>query len=579
MSFKNAFTPSLISRGMLLLAAAGLAISSFPVTAAYRPPDMDKSIFAADEIKLDKFSRAGLVGALVSIARDFDEKDHGVEYDVRSYALAIAGRLDKDNNKVQECLAQLKSSGKTLGEDKASKKRTSGRLYSGIRALMRKKDNKANQTCAAYCVDIALKFDPEGEKKDKLKELEDTLKKAGIKPTWSGMLKSPVHHDTGFGGDPQVFEKVEREMPGGSAKEFARRQSRIIGLSVRRLASGKHAGAASSVIVTALQEDGQDGLLFKFDQKVGTMMAGSLEEVIKFMRVRYGKDKIPNGYKVDIVLGDKNQLVDGPSGGTAFALVIDSLFSGKEIDPEYACTGTITADGESGIIGGVAGKIRGAINRDCKIVGIPKGNAKGVYDSYLLDGMGSLLKINVFTQKNFDQAYKLASKEKDDDVKFSMATYKEVAALVGKDGPSILKNDKVKEKLQQILEKTPNHLCAKVLLDYANGESVKTLSVRGTLDEIDTELSAFGRGGMGEEGKVTAEEGRVHLEKIKDMIDSRFKDYYDAALSLCTAIGKGTTEGEEKEAFAKRIRNLYNKAASARTKILGDPKIVEEMNS
>ncbi|BDS07252.1 hypothetical protein NT6N_22920 [Oceaniferula spumae] len=562
-----------------MLAAAGIAISSFPVTAAYRPPDMEKKIFAADDIQLDKFSRAGLVGALVSVARDFNKEEDGVEYDTRSYALAIAGRLDKDNSKVQDCLDQLKSNGKTIDEEKAEKKRTSSRLYSGVRALMRKKDNKANMTCAAYCVDIALLFDPDGERKDKFKEMEEELKKGDYKVKWKGLLKSPIHHNANpFGGGEQEFVKVEREMPGGDAKEFARRQSRIIGLSVRRLASGKHAGAASSVIVTALKEDDQDGLLFKFDQKVGTMMAGSLEEVIKFLRVRYGKDKIPNGYKVDIVLGDKHQLVDGPSGGTAFSLVIDSLFSGEEIDPAYACTGTITADGESGIIGGVAGKIRGAINRDCKIVGIPYGNAKGVYDSFLLDGMDSLLKINVFTQRNFDEAHKLSRKDKDADVLAAMDNYKQVAALVKKDGPDILKNQAVKDKLQEVLDKAPNHLCAKVLLDFANGQHVKTLSVRGTLDEIDTELSAFGRGGIGDEGKATAEEGVEHLERIKDMIDSRFKDYHSAALSLCQAIVKGANEGEEKDAYAKRIRNLYSKASSARSKILGDPKIVEEMN-
>lgn len=574
------FKPSpIFARCALLFAAIGLAISSFPVTAAYRPPDMDKKIFDTKEIKLDKFSRAGLVGALVSVARDFNEEDHKVEFDTRSYALAIAGRLDKDNSKVADCLDQLKSNGNTIDEENAEKKRTSKRLYSGIRGLIRKKDNKANQTCAAYCIDIALQFDPEGEKKDKLKEMQEELKKAGFKANWKGLLKSPIHHNNNpFGGREQEFVKVEREMPGGDAKEFARRQSRIIGLSVRRLASGKHAGAASSVIVTALQEEGQDGLLFKFDQKVGTMMAGSLEEVIKFMRVRYGKDKIPTGYKVDIVLGDKNQLVDGPSGGTAFSLVIDSLFSGEEIDPEYACTGTITADGESGVIGGVAGKIRGAINRGCKIVGVPHGNAKGVYDSFLLDGMDSLLKINVFTQRNFDEAHKLSRKEKDEDVKLALATYKQVAELVKKDGPDILKNNKVKEKLQLVLDKTPNHLCAKVLLDYANGQSVKTLSVRGTLDEIDTELSAFGRGGFGDGSKETASEGIEHLNKIKGMIDSRFKDYHEAALALCEAIKKGTSDGEEKEAYTKRIRNLYNKAANKRSKILGDPKIVEEMS-
>lgn len=579
MNHDNIRPSHFIARCALFAAALGLIVSSFPVTAAYRPPDMEKKIFNPKEIRINKIDRAGLVGALVSVARDFDEKDHEVEYDTRAYALAIAGRLDKDSNKVQDTLKQLEDSGETIDEENAKKDKTSRRLYSGIRALMRKKDNKANLKCAAYCIDIALRFNPEYEKKDKLDELASKLDKDGYKANWKGMLKSAIHHNTNplFGSRNQ-FTKVEREMPGGDAKEFARRQSRIIGLSVRQLPSGQHAGAASAVIVTALEEEDQDDLLFKFDQKVGTMMAGSLEDVIKLMRVRHSKSKIPKGYIIDITLGDKAGLVDGPSAGTAFALVIDSLFTGEEIDPAYACTGTMTQDGESGKIGGVAGKIRGAINKDCQIVGIPVTNAEGVWDSFLLDGIGTLLKINVFTQKNFDEAYALSRKEKSSDIKEAMAAYKMVADLVGEKGKSALQHPQVKQKLQQVLDKTPNHLCAKVLLDFSNGKHVKTLSLRGSFDEIDMQLSAFQRG-LSEDSKETAKDSMAHLDKISKILDSRVKPYLAATQKLIKAIEKGKNDGEEDSDFSKRINNLYGDAAKARSKIMEDPKIVEEMTN
>ncbi|MGB0774822.1 MAG: S16 family serine protease, partial [Akkermansiaceae bacterium] len=384
-------------------AALALLVSTFHVQAAYRPPDMEKKIFNTKDVKLGKFDRAGLVGALVSIARDFDKKEHDVELDTRSYALAIAGRLDKDNKKVKDTLEQLKSNGKSVGEDGVEKKRIAGRLYSGIRALIRKKDNKANQTCAAYCVSIALLFDPEGEKSDKLKEMKKDLEKAGFKASWKGLLKAAIRHNNSpFGGEEQKFEEVERPMPGGDATKFAKKQTRINGLVIRKLSSGRHMGAASSIMFTALRSEDTEGLLFKFDQKVGTMMAGSIEEVIKLMRVRYeDTDKVPSGYKIDIVFEDKYTLVDGPSAGTAFALAVDSLFSGEELDDKYACTGAITADGQTGPIGGVASKIRGAKNKGCTLVGIPVSNAKGVADYMLLNGIDQVLSIQVFTQKNF----------------------------------------------------------------------------------------------------------------------------------------------------------------------------------
>lgn len=282
---------------------------------------------------------------------------------------------------------------------------------------------------------------------------------------------------------------------------------------------------------------------------------------------------------IDITLGDKG-IVDGPSAGTAFALAIDSLFTGEEIDRGYAVTGTITSDGESGVIGGVAGKIRGAINKDCKIVGIPHGNAKGVYDSFLLDGHAPLLKINVFTQKTFEDAYKLSRVEKASNIVTAMATYQKVADLAQEKGTEVLKNPKIQAELEKVIQAAPNHLSAKVLLDWSKGKHTKTLSLRGSLDEIDQEMSAFRMGGIkGGEGKATAEEAVKHLNAIKDKLDRRMMPYLDAAMVLCKAIKAGMNEGEEEKDFSKRIGNLYKKAAGARSKILGDPKIVEEMDT
>ena len=579
MSLLKVFVRQFFLRCVLLQVILGVAVLSLPVAAAYRPPNLEKEIFVVDDIQLNRFDRAGLVGALVSVARDFDLKDDKVEYDVRSYALAIASRLNKDSAKVKDTLEQLKDSGNTIGEAEADKKRTAGRLYSGIRSLMRKKDNEANLKCAAYCVDIALQFAPDSDNADKLEEMAKSLEKDGHKANWKGMLKAPLHKETNpVASRKNVFEKVERTMPGGEAKEFARRQARIMGLTVRRLPNGKHVGAAHAVIVTTLEEEDQEDLLFKFDQNVGTMMAGSLEDVIKFMRVRHSKNKVPSGYLVDITLGDKHGLVDGPSAGTAFALVIDSLFTGDEIDPAYACTGTITADGESGVIGGVAGKIRGAINKDCTIVGIPKGNSKAVWDTFLLDGIGSLLKINIFTQKNFEDAYKLSRVNKAENITAAMEDYKKVADLVQAKGKDQLNHPAVKKKLQEVLDKTPNHLSAKVLLDFANGKHVKTLSLRGSFDEIDMEMVAFRRG-LGEDSKTAAKESIEHLEEIEDILDSRVQPYFKEAMVLIKAIEKGNTDGEDDQAFSKRIISLYMKASKARAKIMEDPKIVEEMSS
>ena len=126
-------------------------------------------------------------------------------------------------------------------------------------------------------------------------------------------------------------------------------QSAVYGLVVVQLGNGKHAGAASSIIASAIREEDIDGVTFKLNQKAGPMMANSLESIVNYLRVKYGDtgEKVPTGnYLVDIVFEDKDQPVDGPSAGTAMALLLDSLFSGVELDEKFACTGGITPNGK-----------------------------------------------------------------------------------------------------------------------------------------------------------------------------------------------------------------------------------------
>jgi hypothetical protein len=510
---------------------------------------------------------------------------------VRSYALAIAGRLDKKNPKVQDCLKQLKEEGKTVGED-ASKSRISRRLYSGLRALMRKKDNKDNQKCAAYVADIALRFDPEGDRSEKITKLRDELKDAGYEADWNGVLGRVIRH----GGMPweqnreEEYVKPEVKMPGGTAKDFARLQSRINALVVRQLPNGAHAGAASTVNATALEEEGVKGLIFTFNQKVGPMMGGCLEEVVKFLRVRYAKKKnlIPDGYKIELGFQNKYQMKDGPSAATVFTLLLDSLFSGEEIDDAFAATGDITADGMVQKIGGVAAKIRGATKRGCTIVGIPEGNAKGVMDLLVMDGPEQLLDIQIFTMEDFDQARAISRKKKSEDVQATMDAFASVAAKIkeSKDFEA-LKDPAIQLQLKQVVERMPNHLSAKLLLDYGKGEAPKQLSVGGTFQEIDILSSGMIRqaGMMIMMGKVKisddlrkeAKDSIKGLQKIAKIIDPRVAIYEESVIDVAKLFAEGRKPGEKEEAFIKRIHDKMEHLQAVRTKLMENPEIMEEI--
>lgn len=586
-------TPRILSRTLVVL---GLLVSPLALADNYRPPNLEKNLFDVKKVELDRFDRSGAVSSLVSVARDFDEEDE-VDFDLRSNALAIAHRLDPDNDRLKDVLDQLKDSGKAISED-ADKSRVSRRLASSVRSLMRKKDNKDNLICAAYITDIGLRLDPDGGSAERLEEARGELEKAGHKADWKDMLGAPVRQQRNpWEEEEVVFEKKEVEMPAGKGERFAQSQSRVTGLVVRQLGNGNLAGSASMVNATALKEKDVDELLFTFNQDVGPMMGGSLEEVIKFLRIRYesSPEKIPAGYKIELGFQDKYVPKDGPSAATAFTLLLDSLFSGETLDDDFACTGDMTADGMVQRIGGAAAKIRGATKRGCKIVGIPVDNAKEIGDVLLLDGIAQLLDIQVFTMKDFNEAYAISRAEKSAEVVETLDLFRKVADVVRDAGPDSLKNAAVQTRLETVLERMPNHLSAKLLLDEGRGKSPQILTVGGTLSQIEIATSGtlrnLGRAiftqrfGGGEDDnfkldKETLNEAQAavdELDKLAKAIDPRLKDYHSAVSKVCKAVASGPNDGEEGKAYGERLKNLLDAVQTAYRKLMEDPEILEDI--
>jgi len=279
---------------------------------------------------------------------------------------------------------------------------------------------------------------------------------------------------------------------------------------------------------------------------------------------------------------------DGPSAATVFTLVLDSLFSGEEIDDEFAATGDMTADGMVQKIGGVAAKIRGATKRGCKIVGIPVGNAKGVRDLLVMDGPEQLLDIQIFTMKTFDQAHAISRKEKSEDVQATLDAFSSVVAKVKEGtGFAALKDPAIQLQLQQVVKRMPNHLSAKLLLDYGKGEAPKRISIGGSFQEIDILASGMLRQAMmmvyqkqvklNDDLRKEAKDSIKGLEKMAKLIDPRVKEYEDSVIAVAKLFVEGRGDGESDKEFIKRINTKMEHLQSVRTKLMEDPEIMEEI--
>jgi hypothetical protein len=412
------------------------------------------------------------------------------------------------------------------------------------------------------------------------------------------IVHQPKRSNNPFEEPEDQLEKKEVTMPGGSGKTFARNQSHANALVVRQLEGGNFAGAASTVNATALSEKGVEGLLFTFNQEVGKMMGGSLEEVVKFLRVRYEPtpDKIPSGFRIELGFQDKYVPKDGPSAATLFTLVLDSLFSGEELDDGFACTGDITADGMVQKIGGTAGKIRGATKRGCKVVGIPEGNGKEVSDVLLMDGPEQLLNIQVFTMKNFEEAHAISRKKKSSDVQAVLDSFSKIAEVVKSKGFDTLKNAEVQKRLDGIVAKMPNHLSAKLLLEFGKGTNSKVLSIGGSFKEIQGASSGIFRQAsmliyrmrgddddkdpeikISDDQKKEAKESIDTLKKLEANIDPRLKDFTEVVVTACQAYADGPKKDEKAKEFTERLKEAMEKVQNAQAKLQKDPDIMEEL--
>jgi len=552
----------------------------------YRPPNLEKDIFDVDKLKIDKISEAALFTGLISVARDFDEEDHEVEYDLRSNALAIAGRLDPESQTFIDTAEQLKQNGRTIGEDN-NKSDVSAKIYRGVRVLMRGKDNEANKKCAGYCIDIALRLDPDGRYAKKLKDYQEDTGEV----KWDDLFGAPVFNDGFFGQqDRNEFKERRETIPGGKAEGFAATQAGVFGLSVRQLSNGRHAGAASELTATALKAADVEGIEFHIDQKVGNMTGNSLEEIKKLMRVRHEADgRMPSGYRISITFEDKDGLLDGPSAGTAMSIILDSLFTGNKLDDKFAVTGAITAAGKVKPIGGVAGKIRGATNKGCNLVGVPHENIKGVSDILVLDGIEKLMNIQVFSFKTLDGAIKVASKNKPEEVKQTIEDFNKVADLIKTKGEESLKHVKVIALLEDVVKKMPNHESARILLSVAKGTEKKILSLGGSFHQINVHASGLQTSlqkmmftdeiTMSSSEREVIKEAFTELKGVSEKLDPRLKDYNGTMLTVLETLSEGPKDDENSKEFTARFKKLWEASNVERKKLMDNPEIMEELYS
>lgn len=279
--------------------------------------------------------------------------------------------------------------------------------------------------------------------------------------------------------------RAEQVSPDVGGRDFVKNISAIKGLLVMELGRGNYAGKASQMSCTVVpHDDATHKTQAGFNQTVGDDMLKALAEVAKHSILTYGP--FPLGQKIEFAFEDKYGGKDGPSAAVACALMLHSVRSGMEIDSVFAVTGDMNADGSVQPVGGVPDKIRGAANRSCTYVGVPLQAEKQLADAIMIDGPAGLWEIAVFSITKFDDAVALATAKKSPELTAAISGFAEIQkVLQSNKTPALLSNPKVLERLATVVKQAPNCTSAKLLLQYGSGKMPKTLSLGGSLNQVD----------------------------------------------------------------------------------------------
>lgn len=400
---------------------------------------------------------------------------------------------------------------------------------------------------AAHVFDLALTVHPEDF--ELAYEREKLIVEEGVNFSWEFWNGGETSGDDGDSerashspvGRVYTVDFSSLAGAGGSEtaiKGLARSQALVKGLLVQELSGSQFAGSASQMNATVIGQNEGSGLEVRFNQKVGSTMSEALEKMKSYLGKRHGD--LPKGIEVELSFEEQYIPKDGPSAGVACTLMMESLIKGYEYSPAFAVTGAMNASGIVEGVGGIDGKIRGAISRNCELVAIPTDNEEVIRDMLILEDGSTLANIQIIGIGTFDDALRIAKNESllEPDVLNALNTFREVqAVLVRPGGLNYIKNSKVQAKLREVVTVLPNHWSAKYLLLKGLGRVPEQLTLGGSLLAIDRNaaplLHAIREGGFEIQDKLAKDnfaETISALKRVRPHLDTRTRPCADAII-------------------------------------------------
>ena len=362
--------------------------------------------------------------------------------------------------------------------------------------------------------------------------------------------------------------------------------AKVNALLLTQIGHEQNYGASVSELTCTITPSGAaaHGMITKTNQFVGQDMATSFAAV---NRALYLKNQAwPKGVELEIGFEDKHGLKSGPSAALAYGLLLESIFSGKELRDDFACTGDMNSDTSVQPIGGVVDKIRAAKKEGCQFVLIPESNVTDVYDAALDGELELLSSIQIITVTNLEDAIEVAFKDSNNIASEKIASYGDVQKVIKKNGVKMLKNSKVFQRVAEVGKAIPNHLTARIVAQVYRNKLPPNYSVVGSFVRLDKAVKPFtttkhSRGSVRSFDKKDSHTETIsNLKNLSRYIHPNMEEYNQAILEYIEAHRSAVAQKRgisHNGTIAKRLNRAKQYLKEVRSELLEDDEIKDAL--
>ncbi len=286
-------------------------------------------------------------------------------------------------------------------------------------------------------------------------------------------------------------------------------------------------GRVSVLSASATQRGSEAGPSVQFEDATVSLQS-SLDKATASLLA--ANPKFPDGVTLTVKAEGGYGSHEHDSAAAATAIILESIGTGRAIDPEAALLGGVDDKGRITAVQRLATRLRTLEGVVPPVIGVPMVSEVEVRDLALMNELDVLAKLQIISLVTLDDARAITAKDRPEKVAKAFTLFEGVR-LVAASTPitMLLKNPKFLQRLKEITELMPNHLSARLLLQAASnkvpGRITFATSRQAILKAIKPFVNVTSTNRPGKEIQTVATEGGNVLLRMQPKIHPAAERY------------------------------------------------------